>query len=77
MIGSGSFPIFNNAFSFNVFQGKTLKSVEWLKTISLRWVECFCMANVALLPVACKKNIFILTYLPVQKEMGGCLITIT
>lgn len=23
MIGSGSFPIFNNAFSFNVFQGKT------------------------------------------------------
>ena len=24
MIGSGSFPIFNNAFSFNVFQGKTI-----------------------------------------------------
>ena len=24
MIGSGSFPIFNNAFSFNVFQEKTV-----------------------------------------------------
>ena len=26
MIGSGSFPIFNNAFSFNVFPGKTRKN---------------------------------------------------
>ena len=31
----------------------SLKNVEWIQTISLRLVECFCMANVALLPVTC------------------------
>ena len=45
MIGSGSFPIFNNAFSFNVFQGKTLffkkKRLRLFDTASLTSVNVY------------------------------------
>ena len=29
------------------------KNVEWIQTISLMLVECFCITNVTLLPVTC------------------------
>ena len=54
-----------------------LESIEWIHTISLKSVEYSCMANVTLLPVACLKNIFILTCLPVRKEKRCCLVTVT